>query len=295
MMRTGISHYFGWICLSGLALAIMGCGEAVPVDNDDIMRFEAVHPSTRATETGFEAGDKIGVYITEYENGKPLHLQLGGNYKNNNPVIFDGRVWTADPVIYWKENTYDVYAYYPFVLPDSVLELAFSVREDQDSVGDDMSGYEASDFLWATSKGITRETGPVRLAFSHRMSCLRVNLLKGEDFKGDIPDDTKVLIHSTVTKSLIDLSTGDIVKDPYAPCRSIVAKKDDNTSFSAIIVPQMVEYKLPLVEVICRGVSYLIESRFNFKTGVRHTVNVTLNDDPEQIKIDIGGEIEGWE
>ncbi|MGN1232322.1 MAG: fimbrillin family protein [Candidatus Cryptobacteroides sp.] len=295
MMRTGNSHYFGWICLSGLALAIMGCGEAAPVDNDDIMRFEAVHPSTRATETGFEVGDKIGVYITEYENGKPLPLQLGGNYKNNNPVIFDGKAWTADPVIYWKNNTYDVFAYYPFIAPESVLELAFSVKEDQDSVCDDMSGYEASDFLWATTKEITKESESVRLTFSHLMSSLRVNLVKGDEFKGDIPEDTKVLIHSTVTKSLIDLSSGDIVKDPYAPTRSIVARKESNTLFSAIIVPQMVDYKLPLVEVICRGVSYLIESRFNFKKGVRHTVNVTLNDDPGQIKIDIGGEIEGWE
>lgn len=293
-MGTCVSKYFRWICLSVLAILPAGCGDALPADNDDIMHFEAVHPSTRATETGFEARDKIGVYIAEYEDGRPLPLQLGGNYKNNNPVIFDGQSWTADPVIYWNENTYDVFAYYPFLEPESVLELAFNVNADQNSSGEEISGYEASDFLWATSKGITQESGPVRLTFSHLMSNLRVNLLKGEEFKGEIPDDVTVMIHNTVTKSIIDLSTGDIIKDPYARGESILARKDSNTSFSAIIVPQMVDYKLPLVEVVCRGVSYMIESRFIFKSGVRHTVNVTMNDNPEQIKIDIGGEVEGW-
>lgn len=44
-----------------------------------------------------------------------------------------------------------------------------------------------------------------------------------------------------------------------------------------------------------KGVSYLVESSFLFKPGIQHTVSITIEKNPEQVKIDIGGEIEDWE
>ena len=288
-------RFISILAIAGIAI---GCAKVEShIDSTDVMRFEAAYPSTRATETGFEAGDTIGVYISGYEDGKPVPLQLGGNYKNNNPVIFDGHNWTADPVIYWEEGFYDIFAYYPFLRPESVDKLDFSVQANQNDEGDGKApaGYEASDFLYATAKGLTKDDGAVRLAFSHLMSCLRINLVKGEDFKGDIPDDVTVYVHNTVTRAVIDLSSGDVVKNPRASAGSIIARRDNAASYSAIIVPQMIESKMPLIEIVCCGVSYLIESRFTFKTGVRHTFNVTMSGNPDKIKIEIGGELdEGW-
>jgi hypothetical protein len=50
----------------------------------------------------------------------------------------------------------------------------------------------------------------------------------------------------------------------------------------------------PLVEVITKGVSYLYESKFLFKAGMQHNVQLAISKNPEQIKIEIGGEIENW-
>lgn len=288
-----------YLLLSAAILAF-GCNkvETPSVDNDGAMRFNVEHPATKATETEFEKGDKIGVYITGYENGKPLALQLGGNYKNNNPVTFDGASWVADPVIYWGEGQYDVYAYYPFMIPESVDELAFSVALDQrvEETSDALSAYEASDFLYATKKGVTSEGGEVNLLFKHKMSKLTVNLVKGDDFEGDIPSELTVYIHNTVTDCLIDLATGDVIKDPYAPARTVTAKKVSDNKYTAILVPQMLVNKKPLLEIIFKDVSYMIESKFQFKTGTQHVLNVTLNNNPDKVKIEIGGEIEGgWE
>jgi len=41
-------------------------------------------------------------------------------------------------------------------------------------------------------------------------------------------------------------------------------------------------------------VSYLMEGKISLKQGMRHTITVTLDKNPEQTKIDIGGEISGW-
>ena len=41
-----------------------------------------------------------------------------------------------------------------------------------------------------------------------------------------------------------------------------------------------------------KGVAYLVESRFVFKPGIQHTITVVISKNPEQVKIEIGGEIE---
>lgn len=283
------------------ALAMVGCNkiETPEAADDGAMHFNVQYPTTKATETAFEAGDKIGVYITAYEDNKPLALQLGGNYKNNNPVTFDGAKWTADPVIYWNENMakYDVFAYYPFSMPSSVDEMPFSVALNQrtDQTAETLSSYEASDFLYASAKKVSSEGGDVNLIFKHKMSKFTVNIIKGEDFEGDIPEDMTIYIHNTVTDCLIDLSTGDVIKDPYAPAKTITAKKIDAGTHTAIIVPQMLVNKKPLVEIIFKNVSYMVESKFNFKSGVHHVLNITLNNNPDKVNIQIGGEIGDWD
>ena len=279
---------------------VIGCNktDAPQFTDEGIMHFNIDYPATKATETSFESGDKIGVYITGYENGKPLALQLGGNFKNNNPVTFDGTKWTANPVIYWGEGKYDVYAYYPFMNPESVDELPFSVALDQRIMenADALSAYEASDFLYATKKGVTSAGGEVNLMFKHKMSKLTVNLIKGSDYEGDLPATATLLVHSTVTDCIIDLSTGDVIKNPYSSAKTITAKQVDAGSHTAIIVPQMLTNKKPLIEVVFKDVSYMIESKFHFKSGTHHILNLTLNSNPDKVKIEVGGEIESnWE
>ena len=279
------------------AMIIAGCSKVeVPETFDGAMHFNVLHPATKATETSFEAGDKMGVYVTAYENGKPLALQLGGNYKNNNLVTFDGKKWRSDPVIYWNNDIpkYDVYAYYPFAIPSSVDEMPFSVALDQRTMEttNALSAYEASDFLFATAKGVTSDGGPVNLTFRHKMSKLTVNIKKGADYEGDLPATATLLIHNTVPECLIDLATGDVIKDPYESAKTITARQIDAGKYTAIIVPQMITNKKPLIEIVFKDVSYLVESKFQFKGGTHHILNITVNNNPDKVKIEIGGEIQ---
>lgn len=286
--------------LAIVAAFILSCNKIeTPNVEGGVMKFNVDYPATKASDTEFEPGDKIGVYIAAYEGGKAQALQLGGNYKNNNPVIYDGSKWNADPVIYWDENIekYNVYAYYPFTTPVSVDEMPFSVQLDQrvTEIQNSLSAYEASDFLYAFAKGVTSAGGDVGLLFKHKMSKLTVNIVKGEDYEGDIPATATVYVHSTVTDCLIDLSTGDVIKNPRASAQTIVAKQIDEDSHTAIIVPQMLTNKKPLIEIIFKDVSYMVESKFHFKSGTHHVINIIMNRNPDKVKIEIGGEIEnGW-
>lgn len=274
-----------------------GCSEdASPVnesENCDQMTFNVLHPrqaatGTKVTSTAFESGDQVGLFITQQD----APLEVSGNYVNNAALTFDGSQWTTEKPVYWDGGTYNIYAYYPQASPvTSVDDMPFRVSTDQNAAG----GYENSDFLWATQMNASASNTPVNLQFAHRMSRMLIRLVKGEDYEGELPTDAEVYIHNTVPEATIDLSVGIVTRNDYGTRQSIRAQSLGNHTYAAIIVPQRLDNRQPLVEVIMKGVSYLYESKFVFKPGIQHSVQLVISKNPEQIKIEIGGELEDWD
>ena len=288
----------------GVALSMM-IFAACSSDNDDSteapksaketpMTFDVIHPSqTKATATEFENGDKIGVYIAKTD----MPLEIGGNTLNNEQLILTSGTWTPNHNLFWDEGTYNAYAYYPYMDVTSIEDQPVSVATDQSSPETDgkLSGYEASDLLYAKTSNVAASTSPVTLNFKHIMSKLTIRLVKGEDFEGDMPTDAEIFIHNTVPTATFDVSAGIVTRDVKGKKTTIKARQESDFQFGAIIVPQRLDNRVPLVEVIMKGVSYLFESKFLFKPGVDHLVNLVITDNPEQVKIEVGGEIENWQ
>ena len=285
-----------------MALSILGLASCSNDDStespksakDTPMTFDVIHPSqTRATATEFENGDKIGVYIAKAD----APLEIGGNTLNNEPLTLTSGTWTPSQNLYWDEGTYNAYAYYPYMSVTSIEDQPVSVATDQSKGATDgeKSAYEASDLLYAQAKGLTASTSPVTLSFRHIMSKLTIRLVKGEDFEGDMPTDAEIYIHNTVPTATLDISAGIVTRDVKGKKTTIKARQESDFQFGAIIVPQRLDNRVPLVEVVMKGVSYLFESKFLFKPGVDHLVNLVITDNPEQVKIEVGGEVENWQ
>ncbi|MBQ8694564.1 MAG: fimbrillin family protein [Bacteroidaceae bacterium] len=262
--------------------------ENVYVPDDGEIQLVMLHPGqTRATETSFEENDSIGVYVTESD----AELQLAGNEVNNELFTYNGTSWTSQRKVYWNSGLHNVYAYYPYSRGINDTENhSFTVSTDQST----HEGYTGSDFLWASVAGVEGGNEPVAVQFAHKMSNVVVKLEKGENYDGDIPDDVEVYILGTVNKALIDLSTGDACKDHYAATASIRCNKIDNSTYQAIVVPQSITSRRPLVEIISGNVSYLVEGKISYQQGKRHNIVVTLDKNPEKIEIEIGGSLGGW-
>lgn len=257
------------------------------------MSFTFSHPSeARATETSFEEGDAVGLFVAESD--RPL--EISGNTLNNEHLTFSASGWNPGRKLYWDKGTYNAYAYYPALDEiSSVSDLPFSVATDQrENSGIGINGYEGSDFLYASSLGIESSPNPVNLQFRHILSKFTVRLIKGEDFEGEIPDNATVYVHNTVTDATIDLAAGVATKNARAGGKTVTARKAGPTSYTAIIVPQRLENRVPLVEVVMNGVSFLYESKFLFKPGIHHIVNLVVDKNPDQVKIEVGGEITDW-
>lgn len=298
------------IYIIGMAMMAVGFTACSSYDDDEMpksaketpMTFSVSHPSqtkatsvsqTRATATAFEEGDRIGLYVAD----AAAPLEVGGNLVNNEPLTLTSGKWTARRTLYWDDGTFNAYAYYPYMAVESIEDQPVSVATDQSTPTKDgkMSTYEASDLLYAKTEKVAASNSPIPLTFKHIMSKLTIRLVKGEGFEGDMPTDAQVFIHNTVTTATVDLSAGVVTRNVKGVRQTIKARQESDFTFGAIIVPQRLDNRLPFVEVIMKGVSYFYETKFLFKPGVDHLVNLVIDDNPDNVKIEIGGEIENWQ
>ena len=280
-------------------LALAACSKQAPVAvNSDEIKFNismpssaAVKATTKATATNFESGDAISLYAVEYNEAQAMPLQIGGNFLNNEKLTFNGSVWAVARTLYWSKKACDFYAFYPYQASiGSVEDYPFSVAVDQDG-----EGYEASDLMFAKAENVSKP-GPVNLQFGHMMSKCVVKLEKGPKFEGDIPNDIVAHIYNTTTDCKIDWTKGSVEKDAFGAKKTITMKKISNEEFEAVLVPQNIEKRTPLIELTMGGIAYLLETSLSFRPGYCHTLTVTLNTSPdqEQIDISIDPSIKNW-
>lgn len=290
--------------LAVATLLIVSCDKNICEDsgvkyNPDEIRVETEIKSTRAAGTSFEKGDKMGLYAVEYSDNEGAKLQVSGNYINNEPMTYDGISWVGSRTLYWSDKPCDFYAIYPYHEPATVSEYIFDLPLDQNSPKTDeaMSGYEAADLLWAKATKVSREDGAVQLQFKHIMSRVVVKLERGENYQGELPEDITVHLYNTVTTAEVDFTKGSLQRYAYGKKKTITMKQLSNDTFAAIVVPQNIERRTPLVEVTMEGVAYLLSYSTSFRPGYQHTITITLNSSPEQerIEISIDGEVGGWE
>ncbi|MGN0202555.1 MAG: fimbrillin family protein [Candidatus Cryptobacteroides sp.] len=292
-MRKGLIEY-GIFILMALSLASCGAGLAPDESLYDLMVFAPQLPGSpvRATATEFEDGDEIGIFAVAYdESGEPRRLEISGNWANNSKASLDRGKWTVSPPVYWNgDDSFDIFSYYPYV-PQvaSIDNFRFELKPDQRG-----NGFTLSDFLWARSRSVTRDGGDVPLHFTHRLSRLDINLVKGADYEGDLPAEAVVKVHGTVPVALVDLESGDVEKDPDSPVGTVIACCTGPATYSAVIVPQKILNLIPLIEVIVDDVSYLLSSKFIFGSGMRHSVDIILSDSPDKVLINIAGGIIDW-
>lgn len=277
-------------------LAVVSCQKqgSAQLAGDDQIRF-ITNIATKATATAFQAGDRMSVWAVEQEGGETIPVQLAGNFINNECLTFDGAAWNAAQPLYWSEKPCDFIAFYPYLANvTSVENQLYSLPVDQNAPadGDNLSGYEAADIMFAKAENVSKADGSVRLDFYHLLSKCSVNVIKGEKFEGEIPDDIVVHIYNTTTDYALNLVKGSVSKAPFGTKKTITMRKKDNQHFDAVLVPQNIELSTPLIEVTMGGIAYLLNYSMSFKPAYNHTVNLTLNTSPDQEMIEINIDVD---
>lgn len=239
---------------------------------------------TRANEQGFVSGDRMGIYIVDYANGQPG--QIGTDNRAANVIYtFDGDAyrWSAPTTIYWRDNTtpVDVYGYYPaanYIGNPSAYRFEVSSDQNEQREGE-MSGYEASDFLWGKTANTAPTTETIMVRYNHRLAGVRVQLLKGTGMT-----DTEwqklprlVTVDNTVRTADINLATGTTtVAGSYdRPIRML----EQTSDYRAVVIPQTVASGKALITVTLDGIAYShkLSSAMNYQAGKLHNFSITIN------------------
>ena len=291
MKRTFFLH-IGLLLLS--LLAVTSCMEDEeylapgPVHSGEkiVISGEIVQQSrVRINDGGFCNGDEVGIYITDYVDGKPGTLLDEGNRADHLRHTYDeaNNQWIPAHDIYWKDKYthVDVYGFYPYADPVSVKAYAFEVRQDQKAPAESghMGGYEASDFLWAKATDAAPTEKIIRLRFKHQMAGVRVTLTEGPGWEAGewAKAQKQVLVQNTVRKSEINLADGTITPVGGAPENGIIPLYD-GTDYRAVVVPQNVAAQAPLFTLTVNNETYQFKKpeTFTYLSGKLHNFTIQV-------------------
>lgn len=265
-------------------------------------------PATRvAIDDGFCAGDEVGMYMVNYDGDTPGVLKVKDNQADNVRFKFsETGEWVSDYDIFYKDNDtkVDFYGYYPLSEPTSIELYAHEVEKDQSKGAENglMAHYEASDFLWAKTAGVTPTNAKVVLKFKHILSSVRVRFAQGEGWNdaAEYAAATKeVLVTNTIRKSTINLSTGVVTPEGEAPLTGIIPL-NDNGDFRAIVVPQTVASGSAVLTISIDGTprNFVREVDTEYLPGKMTTFDLTVSKKPAtgEYEIELNGvSVTAWE
>ena len=241
--------------------------------------------ATRATDSAFEPGDEVGIYVVNQVKGVSGSLAISGNYVDNMCFTYGDNKWTPDTEIYWADKTTkaDFYCYYPYAKPTSVAAHTFATKTNQST----LANYKASEFIWGKAVGVTPSADVVPITMNHSLSNAIVVVAPGTGFTAETlaTADIEVKISNVKPNASINLANGTVTASGTSS--SITMYKESNLNYRALIVPQTVA-ESALVVITIDGITYTLTKGFTFKPNTRHTFTVTVNKLNSGINIGIG-------
>lgn len=241
-----------------------------------------IKATSRVTDTGYENGDKVGLYVVNYNGSTPGSLGTNGNHVNNVAFTYNGK-WSSSTTLYWKDNTTpaDFYCYYPYGTPTDVAAYIFGVKADQST----SASYKASEFLWGKATKVTPTENAVNIMTSHLFSQAAIEVAAGDGFteEGLKAANISIKLNGCKNNASINLRDGKVTATGDAA--SITPWKDGD-SYRALVVPQTVKAD-NFISVTVDGREYKLNKEFTFVGGKRHQFTVTVNKTSNGINVGI--------
>lgn len=137
-------------------------------------------PSTRASESAWMDGDRIGVSttstegLTAYTNIQYTATGTGGDFIAVNAAGEDNTIYFQD------KKPIDFTAYYPYTGANGTRPGTDGIISRTLTAADQLlADLPKTDYLWSNATGITSANPNVNFTFTHRMSRLKLNFVEG--------------------------------------------------------------------------------------------------------------------
>ncbi len=265
--------------LAALALVVLmqGGGKGVEPEtpNNPVQlrlkgNISAITPSTRVNANGFEAEDKVGVYVSA--TGA---LASSGNMLDNTAFTYTGGNLTAPEgkEVYWgtPDVRLSVWAYYPYATNvENLAEYPFAVATDQKDEAD----YYNSDFITAQAANLAPQAEAVNLTFNHSLSKIAVILKNGTGITSEelASAEKSLSIDGVIVDGAIDLADGTATTGTTEA--TITPYAFDGLNYAAIVYPQQSEitFRIELGDDV-----YIYSTEVDYVAGTQYKYTFTID------------------
>lgn len=284
-----------FLFLPAILAVFFSCNEK-QVDGPVIPSAEAPIPvaismglEAKVSDTEFDEGDEVAVYMVNYADARPGTLQTSGNHYDAWKYTF-GSEWSADEPMYWLDHTTKVefYCFHPYAVPSDINACHFRTSADQST----LAAYKASDFVWGKTEGIAPTKETVQINTNHILSNIVIILEPGDGFTAEslAAAGLKVRVNDVLTEAVIDIADGSV----YATgATSDVTPYNEGGYYRAVIVPQTVADGSDLIVVIDGEDEYILKKGFTFRQGMKHRFTLKVNRLSNGINVGVGDWGEG--
>ena len=254
-------------------LLLSGCNDedSLGTSEGTGVRFTSYMVESRATDTAWEVGDEIGVYMQA--DAASGYKKINVKYANS-----DGNVntFTSETPIQYSgnESTVNFMAVYPFSASVTSGNYTFTLGNE------DLS---KDDIMYASTASVKAGTQDVTLEFKHKLTKI-VLQLKDED--GNSVTGANITIDKQRVNGTLDVATGNVsATDDYT---STLQFAGSDGTYEAIVIPdEGREGRSVLIEANGKKYSYPVGD-IAFSGATKYTFPVSLR--PAEPGEEEGGE-----
>ena len=252
-----------------------------PITEEKKIPISIIAQRADDSDTNFKSGDKVGLYVVNYNGLTSGKLATSGNQVNNVYFSYSGN-WTPEKKIYWKDKSTkaDLFCYFPYKLNiGNVTALPIAVKENQNSE----ENYKASEFLWGKKTGVTPTESSITISVQQAMSKLIVKLVAGNGYKEEDLSKAEVVICGLKTNATVNLATGEVTSTGIE--KDITPMKK-SSEYHAFVVPQNVK-ETDLIKVTIGENTFLLNETIDFNSNKQYTCTITIDRSGQGITIGI--------
>lgn len=254
--------------------------------------------TTRATATGFEKGDCVGLYAVQ-SAGRIDESRYINNLKL---MCGESNVLTPERTVFYPEENVklDFTAYFPYraeAIPGRNSSLKVAVSSDQSTE----RGRTESDFLVASVKGVSGSNKAVELTFRHQFTKLKMVLTTedGESAEEMLKSQPNIIAAGFNAEAVYDLQTKQLhsVETPkdIIPYGDWQVKGNSLTGKEFILIPQQADGDSQQFIVEWKGRLYHCPMPdLDMKGATQCEINIVMQEPETFTLTGIVGSIEEW-
>lgn len=204
-------------------LLLSGCNDedSLGTSEGTGVRFTSYMVESRATDTAWELGDEIGVYMQNAASASG-YQKINVKYANSDGNL---NTFTSETPIEYSgnESTVNFMAVYPFSASVTSGNYTFTLGNE---------GLSKNDIMYASTTSVEAGTQNVTLEFKHKLTKIVLQL---KDESGNSVTGASITIDKQRVNGTLDVATGNVsATDDY---NSTLQFAESDGTYEAIVIP----------------------------------------------------------